>query len=288
MITFLHVVFDGLAFGMLLLLMTCGLSITVGFMGFLNLSHGTLAMLGGYVASILTSQYGWPFLLTLPVAFLFSGGMGLLLERLLYRHFYQAGGLNQMLLTIGVVYMMLAGANYLWGANQAPVQVPTYLMGQITLGPFELSSYRLFIVLIGAALLLLMAAGFEYTRFGNQILAAVEKPTMAAGLGIPIQRLFCLTFLIGSGLAGLGGALSVNLIGLAPSFPLKYLAYFLILVAVSGRGSIWGLAAACAFLGILDMLGKYYLPSMGAFILFLMAVLVLIWRPQGWFGKEPI
>jgi len=283
---FVGVLFDGFAYGMLLFILSVGLSVTLGMMNFINLAHCSFAMLGGYVTVTLMDRLGWPFLATLPAAFVVAALASVVLERALFRHLYRATDLAQCLLTIGVVFMSIAGAAYVWGTVQQPVALPAYLQGSVTLMGASFGAYRLF--LVGAALAIAMAlvAGLEWTRFGAQVRAAVDNQRMARGLGIDVDGAFAVTFALGSGLAGLGGALAIAMVGLDPSFAFTYLIYVLIVVAVGGLASIGGSFAAATLLGISDMAGKYYVPQLGAFLIYLVMVGLLMWRPAGLFGKR--
>jgi branched-chain amino acid transport system permease protein len=208
------------------------------------------------------------------------------LERALFRHLYRATDLAQCLLTIGVVFMSIAGAAYVWGTVQQPVALPAYLQGSVTLMGASFGAYRLF--LVGAALVITIAlvAGLEWTRFGAQVRAAVDNQRMARGLGIDVDGAFAVTFALGSGLAGLGGALGADILGLDPTFPLKFMVYFLIVCAVGGTSSITGPLVAALVLGIADVMGKYYAPKLGAFVVYVLMIAILLWRPQGLFTRE--
>src|SRR6185369_12995370 len=230
------VLFDGFAYGMLLFLLSVGLSVTLGMMNFVNLAHCSFAMLGGYVTVSLTNQLGWPFLATLPLAFASSAVVSVAFERVLYRRLYRATDLDQCLLTIGIVFVSVAVAAYIYGTIQQPIRLPSYLRGTVTVMGQSLGVYRLF--LIGMALLVtaLLVVALEWTRFGAQVRAAVDNQRMARGLGIDVDRVFAITFALGSGLAGLGGALAIEIVGLDHSFAFTYLIYVLIVVAVGGLG----------------------------------------------------
>ncbi|PWC37733.1 branched-chain amino acid ABC transporter permease [Azospirillum sp. TSO35-2] len=286
MVSLGNVLFNGLAYGMLLFVISVGLSVTMGLMGFANLAHGAFAMLGGYVATTLMNKAGVPFLLTLPIAFVAVAAVSVVLERVLYRRLYRAGELDQVLLTIGLVFMAVAGATYVWGPGQQPVRMPDYLTGQWTVAGIDIGVYRLFMILVGIAVTAALVLGIERTRFGAMIRAAVDNPRMAQGCGINVNRVFSLTFMAGSGLAGLGGAVGINLIGLDPGFPVKFMVYFLIVVAVGGLGSIKGSLIAALLLGVFDVGGKYYVPEVGAFIIYAVMVSLLLWRPAGLFGRR--
>jgi branched-chain amino acid transport system permease protein len=280
------VLFDGFAYGMLLFILSVGLSVTLGMMNFVNLAHCSFAMLGGYVTITMTQRLGWPFLAALPVAFLAAAAASVVLERLLYRRLYRASELDQCLLTIGIVFMSVAAAAYVYGTTQQPFETPAYLRGAVTLLGLRLGVYRLFLIGIALAIMLVLVLGLEYTRFGTQVRAAVDNQRMARGLGIDVDRRFALTFAVGSGLAGLGGALAIEIVGLDPAFALSYLVYVLIVVAVGGLGSIGGSFAAATLLGVSDVAGKYYVPELGAFLIYLVMVGLLMWRPSGLFGRR--
>jgi branched-chain amino acid transport system permease protein len=282
----LGVLFDGFAYGMLLFLLSVGLSVTLGMMNFINLAHCSFAMLGGYATVTLMSRTGWPFFATLPVAFLAAAAASVVLERLLYRRLYQASDLDQCLLTIGIVFMSVAAAAYLYGTDQQAVQLPEYLRGAIAVGGVRFGSYRLFLVGSALAVSLLLVVALERTRFGAQVRAAVDKQRMARGLGINVDGVFAVTFALGSGLAGLGGALAIEVVGLDPAFAFTNLIYVLIVVSVGGLGSIGGSFSAATLLGISDVAGKYYVPELGSFLIYLVMVGVLMWRPAGLFGKR--
>jgi branched-chain amino acid transport system permease protein len=280
------VLFDGFAYGMLLFILSVGLSVTLGMMNFVNLAHCSFAMLGGYVTITMTQRLGWPFLAALPAAFLAAAAASVVLERLLYRRLYRASELDQCLLTIGIVFMSVAAAAYVYGTTQQPFETPAYLRGAVTLLGLRLGVYRLFLIGIALAIMLVLVLGLEYTRFGTQVRAAVDNQRMARGLGIDVDRRFALTFAVGSGLAGLGGALAIEIVGLDPAFALSYLVYVLIVVAVGGLGSIGGSFAAATLLGVSDVAGKYYVPELGAFLIYLVMVGLLMWRPSGLFGRR--
>jgi branched-chain amino acid transport system permease protein len=281
-----NVLFNGIAYGMLLFLIAVGLSVTMGLMGFVNLAHGAFAMLGGYVTATLMLKAGFPFLLTLPAAFIVAAGAGALLERTLYRRLYRAGELDQVLLTIGLVFMAIGATTYFFGSGQQPIKVPQFLTGQVPFLGLDFGIYRLFLIAMGAAITVALIVGMERTRLGARIRASVDSQRMAEGVGINVTGVFAITFAVGSGLAGLGGALGVNLVGLDPTFPVKYMTYFLIVVAVGGLGSIRGSLLAALVLGIADVAGKYYVPETGAFIIYAVMVSILLWRPRGLFGKR--
>ncbi len=280
------VLFDGFAYGMLLFLLSVGLSVTLGMMNFVNLAHCSFAMVGGYTTVTLAGKLGWPFLATLPIAFVTGSLTSLILEKTLYRRLYRATDLDQCLLTIGIVFISVAAFAWFYSTEQQSARVPDFLQGSIQVAGMSFAAYRIFLIVLGLAITGLLIFLLERTRFGAQVRAAVDNQRMARGLGIDVDRAFMITFALGGGLAGLGGALAIQIVGLDPSFALSYLVYVLIVVAVGGLGSIGGSFAAAAVLGISDMAGKYYFPWLGAFLIYLVMVALLMWRPAGLFGKR--
>jgi branched-chain amino acid transport system permease protein len=281
------VLFDGFAYGMLLFLLSVGLSVTLGMMNFVNLAHCSFAMVGGYVTVSLMNQFGWPFFATLPMAFIAAAFISVILERVLYRRLYRATDLDQCLLTIGIVFVSVAVYAWFYGTVQQSVeQFPSYLRGSVQFMGMSFAVYRLFLIAVGIAVTAVLIFSLEYTRFGAQVRAAVDNQRMARGLGIDVDRAFMITFALGGGLAGLGGALAIEMVGLDPAFAFNYLVYVLIVVAVGGLGSIGGSFAAAVVLGVSDMAGKYYFPWLGAFLIYLVMVALLMWRPVGLFGKR--
>jgi len=291
----LTIFFDGIAYGMLLFILAVGLSVTMGLMNFINLAHGAFAMVGGYITVLLMQRLGLPFLLCLPAAFAGAALIGAVLERTLYRPLYHRPHLDQVLFSIGIVFMATAAVDYFIGSTQQIIQLPEWLKGRTELGSgnwiLGMGHYRLFIIAVCVALTVGLQYVLSRTRFGSRLRAAVDDQRVAAGLGINVNRVFLSTFAVGSGLAGLGGALGAEVLGLEPNFPLKFMVYFLIVVAVGGTSSISGPLLAALLLGIADVAGKYYIPKLGAFIVYTLMIVILVWRPQGLFvrqgGKSP-
>ncbi len=286
MTSILGVLFDGITYGCLLFIISIGLSVTMGLMNFINLAHGAFAMVGGYVCVVAMTRMGVPFLATLPIAFIVSAALGIVLERTLYQRLYGAAHLDQVMFSIGLVFVSIAGATYFFGPSQQPVALPQFLRGQVHVLGVDLGVYRLFLI----ALVLVVTAALHFllvgTRFGAQVRASVDNATAAAGMGINVNLVFAVTFALGSGLAGLGGGLGIDVLGLDPTFPLKYMVYFLLVVAVGGAGTIKGALAAAIILGVFDVAGKYYVPQVGAFVIYVMMVVLLLLFPAGLFGRR--
>ena len=282
----LTTLFNGLAYGFLLFIMAVGLSVTMGMMRFVNLAHVSLCMLGGYVTVTAMSKLGMHFLATLPLAFVATALFSIALERLVLRFFYDTDDLTQVLLTIGLVFMSVSSVAYFWGPTFQPVNMPAGLTGQVSVAGLMLERYRLFLVAVGIVLTLIILFGVERTRFGAMVRACVDNRRAAAGSGLNTQLVFALTFAIGGGLAGLGGALSASLLGLDPNFPFRYLVYMLIVVSVGGMGTIVGTLISALALGVADVATKYYLPAAGGSIIYIVTVAVMLWRPQGLLGRK--
>jgi branched-chain amino acid transport system permease protein len=280
------ILFDGLAYAMILFIISVGLSVTMGLMGFVNLAHGAFAMAGGYVTVSLMARLGLPFLLSLLIAFVAVGAASVLFERGLYRRLYNGSELDQVLLTIGLAFMAIAAFTFLYGPAPVPIAVPGYLHGHIDLGGRAFPTYRVFMIAVGATLIVALWYGFERTSLGARIRAAVDNRRMAQSIGIDVDRLFTLTFALGSGLAALGGGLAVDLLGLTPTFAVQYLVLFLIVVAVGGLGSIKGTILSALVLGIFDNAGKYLFPEGGGFFIYAVTVLLLVVRPAGLYGRD--
>jgi branched-chain amino acid transport system permease protein len=278
------IAFHGLAYAMVLYLISVGLSITMGLMGFVNLAHGVFAMAGGYVAISLMNRAGIPFFLALAIAFVVVAVASMALERTLYARLYSAAELDQVLLTIGLVFMAGAAAKFIWGPLPLPVRLPDYLRGQIDIAGRLFPVYRSFLIVGGAAVATMLWLGLERTRFGAQIRATVDNRRIAQSLGINTALLFTCTFAVGSGLAALGGALGADLLAIDPTYAQEHLVFFLIVVSVGGLGSIRGPFVAALLLGIADTACKYLIPEFGAFFIYAATLGLLLWRPHGLFG----
>jgi branched-chain amino acid transport system permease protein len=280
------VAFHGVAYGMILYVISVGLSVTMGLMGFTNLAHGVFAMAGGYVLVTALSQWDVPFPLALLLAFVLVALASVVLERLLYSRLYGAVELEQVLLTIGLIFMSVAVARLIFGTLQQPVVLPEYLKGQFSLLGRDFPAYRVFLILFSAGIIAILWFGVERTIWGAKVRAAVDNRAMAQSIGINTRRLFAITFAVGSGLAGLGGALGAEIVAIQPTYPFEQLVYFLIVVSVGGLGSLRGPFVAALLIGITDTACKYWLPQFGAFFIYIATIGLLLWRPAGLFGKR--
>ena len=280
----LTVLFDGIAYGMLLFVLAVGLSVTLGLMNFVNLAHGAFAMAGGYLGVALVNRMGVPFFAALPLVFVATALIGVVLERLLYVHVYAKSHLDQVLFTIGLVFMSVAAVDYFLGSSQQFIELPDVLRQRYRIFGAGIGAYRIFTIVLCGVLAVALQFVLSRTRFGARLRAGVDDRAVARGLGIRVGLVFTVTFAVGSGLAGLGGALGAEFLGLDPTFPLKFMIYFLIVVAVGGTSSLAGPFVAAILLGIADVAGKYYVPTLGAFVIYTVMVVVLLWRPRGLFA----
>ena len=280
------ILFDGLAYAMFLFITSVGLSVTMGLMGFVNLAHGAFAMAGGYIVVSLTRSLGLGFVPSLLVSAVVIAAASVPFERGLYRRLYKSTDLEQVLVTIGLAFMAIAAFTYFYGPIPKSVPLPSWLEGDVNLGFRSFPSYRAFLILIGAVLITILWYAFERTNIGAKIRAAVDNRRMAESVGINVDRLFTLTFALGSGLAALGGGFAIQLFGLTPSFAVLYLVLFLIVVAVGGLGSLKGTLLAALVIGIIDTGGKYMYPQAGNFFIYAITVVVLLIKPAGFYGRE--
>ncbi len=279
------ILFHGLAYAMILYIISVGLSVTMGLMGFVNLAHGVFAMLGGYVMTGLMNNYGVPFGFALLAAFIVLALVSIVLERGLYSRLYGAGELEQVLFSIGLIFMAVAAVRYAWGPLPQRMVVPELLRGTIDLGFRSFPTYRTFLIGTSFLLILSLWLAIERTNFGAQVRAAVDNRRMAESLGINTGRLFTLTFALGSGLAAFGGGIGAEILAINPAYATDHLVYFLMVVAVGGLGSVRGPFVAALLLGIGDTACKYLAPQLGAFFIFAAMIALLLWRPSGLFGR---
>ncbi len=280
------ILLGGVAAGMVLFIVSVGLSVTMGLMGFVNLAHGGFAMLGGYVIVLAMRYWGLSFPAALALAFVAVAAFSVVLERLLYARLYRAAELDQVLFTIGLVFVMTAAVTLGVGPETQVVQLPDWLRGQSDIGFIKYRTYSLALIAAGTLLVIALWLGFERTRFGAQIRAAVDNRLMAQSVGVDVGRLFTATFALGSGLAAVGGGLGAEILGLDPNYPLRYLVYFLIVVSVGGLGRVTGVFFAALLIGVLDFLLKIYFPKGGTIFIYALTLVLLLWRPQGLFGKR--
>jgi len=276
---------DGIAYGMILFMISVGLSVTMGLMRVINLAHGGFALLGGAFAHWLSFRLGLPFISAALLAILASVAIAWPLERLLFRHIYRMDELRQVLATVGITFLMIASVNLWLGSSLLAIRLPAWLTGSIDLGFRVLPLHRLAVIVTGLVVILALLALVRHTRFGTRLRAAVDQPKTAAALGIDTGRLFSLAFMLGAGLAALGGILGAELLPIDASYPLRYMVLFLMVVIVGGMGSVGGTFLAALGLGILDTAARYIIPDFGAIVFYLMMIVVVLLRPNGLLGR---
>lgn len=276
----LTVILDGISYGMILFMISVGLTITMGLMRVVNLAHGSFAMVGGYVAGYIT-QNGGDFYLACLAAAVVAGILGGITEITLIRPLYRKGELAQVLLTIGIVFFVTSAVTWIFGTFPYPVVLPDYLTQPIYIGFRSYPTYRLFLILIGGATALILWYVIENSLFGARLRAGVDNARMARAVGMNVTLLFTLTFIGGSALAGFGGAIGAGILTLEPNYALRYVVLFLVVVIVGGEGSFKGSLLAAIAIGIIDTLGKYFMPMASSYLLYIAVFVLLLWRPKG-------
>jgi branched-chain amino acid transport system permease protein len=276
----LTVLLDGISYGMILFLISVGLTVTMGLMRIVNLAHGAFAMIGGYVAGYLT-QRGGNFYLAIVAAAGAAGMLGAAAEMTIYRPLYRKGELGQVLLTVGIVFVATGAITAIFGAFPYPVVFPRYLTQPVDIGFRTYPAYRLFLIAVGIAIALVLWLVLDGSIYGARLRAAVDNPRMARAVGIDVNRLFTLTFIVGCGLAGLGGAIGSSILALEPAYALEYIVLLLVVVILGGEGNFAGSFIAALALGIIDTIGKYFVPQAAAYLIYGAAFILLLWRPRG-------
>ncbi|MCW1932369.1 branched-chain amino acid ABC transporter permease [Pararhodobacter zhoushanensis] len=282
--TLLSILVDGIAYGMILFMISVGLSVTMGLMRVINLAHGGFAMLGGALAHwLIAAGLGYWSAMALAVAATML--IALPLERLLYQRIYRMGELQQVLATIGIAFLMIASVNLWLGSTILAIPTPPLLRGALDLGFRTLPYHRIVVIIAGLIVIAFLYLLIERTRFGIRLRAAVDHRATASVLGINTAAIYALTFMLGAGLAALGGALGAELLPIDAYYPLRYMVLFLTVVAVGGMGSITGSFVAALGLGILDTAARYLVPDFGTIAFYAVMMLLLTLRPHGLMGR---
>lgn len=280
------IVLYGLSYGLVLFIIAIGLVVTMGLMRVMNLAHGAFAAVGGYLAVSLMNVEGVPFSAALAIAVIGVAALSVVLERLIYAHLYNKPPLDQVLMTLGVNFVVIGGLALLFGPNLFPMRLPDFLRGNVDLGFRTFELYRIFVIAAGAAVVIILWFGFDRTNFGARLRAAVDNPSMARAIGINVDRLFALSFAIGSGLAAFGGAVGAAMLPMEPLYPLKYLVFVLIVVSLAGSGGVWAAFGAAITVGIIDTAGRYLLPDVGSFLIYVLLIVLVVWRREGLFSGK--
>jgi branched-chain amino acid transport system permease protein len=274
------ILLDGLAYGMILFIISVGLTVTMGLMRVINLAHGGFAMAGGYLAAMMIPA-GVPFVVATALATVAAGILGGIAEITVFRPLYRKGELAQVLMTFGLTFVFIAALTWLFGTNVKILPIPASLTGLVDLGFRTYPTYRLFLIVVGFVLFLLLWFVIDGSRYGARLRAAVDNPRMARAVGIDVNRLFTITFVIGCALAGFGGVIGAEMLQLDPFYALRYLVLFLVVVAVGGLGSFKGSFVAAITIGVVETAGKFLFTDIAAFLLFALVLLLLLWRPNG-------
>jgi branched-chain amino acid transport system permease protein len=276
---------NGVAYAMILFLMSVGLTITLGVMRIANLAHCGFAMFGGYLAFGLVATGHFSLFTALPLAVIGTMLLGAVLERSVYRWVYGTGQLGQILMTLGLVFIFVASGNLFLGSDLHAIPLPDWLSQVWIWDAIAISAYRVFIIAVSVAIAGICWAILEFTDFGAKLRAAVDNPRMARCIGIDVPLVFSITFSVGCGLAGAAGVLATQIMPLEPWYAFEYLVPLLMVVAVGGLGSLKGSFYAALMLGVVDTFGRYFIPAAGAFIIYFAVVALLLWRPRGVFAR---
>lgn len=279
--TIAFIVLYGLSYGLVLCLIALGLVITMGLMRVINLAHGAFAAIGGYLAISLMQQHGWAYAVAVPVAVIAVAIFGVAAERLLYVHLYKRSDLDQVLVTIGFNFVVIALLTMWFGPNVMRIDLPAYLKGNVDLGVREFEVYRVFSAVVCLVIIGALWWVFERTSTGARLRAAVDNRGMAQAMGMNVPVLFSATFALGCGLAALGGILAAPMLPMEPMWPLKHLVLVLVIVALAGHGQVTASVAVAVIVGLFETAGRYLFPQSGAFLIYLLLIALIVWRPDG-------
>ncbi|CAN7157156.1 branched-chain amino acid ABC transporter permease [Bosea sp. LjRoot90] len=283
--TYFSVAIDALAYGMVLFVISIGLSITMGLMRVVNLAHGAFAMVGGYIASHATQELGFGYASAILIAVGITVIAAIPIERLLYRRIYGAPELTQVLMTIGITFCIIGIANYLLGPTLKVIPLPEFLRGPVDLGFRSIAAHKLFAIAVGGGVAIALWYLIERTAFGIRIRATVDNSAMAGSLGVNAKLVYAASFAVAVGLAALGGIVGAQMLPIEPYYALRYMVTFLVVVSIGGAGSIQGALLACLLLGAIDTTGRFLVPEYGEFFSYLAVVVVVSLYPNGLFGR---
>jgi branched-subunit amino acid ABC-type transport system permease component len=275
---------NGLSYGVLLFLLSVGLTLIFGMLDVVNLAHGSFYLLGAYAGLTLIAATG-NFWLALAVAPLAVGAIGALIERGLLRPLYRRPTLDQVLLTFGLIYFFEDMVKWIWGGKIRSIPAPALFSGSVELGPVTIPSYRLFVIAFGLVMAVVLWALIEKTRLGSIIRAGVFDAEMTAGLGINISRVFTGVFAFGAALGGLSGVIAGPIQSAYPSMGVSILIPALIVVVVGGLGSLKGSLVGSLIIGQAETFGKAWLPGVSMLMIYIVMALIVLLRPQGLFGR---
>ncbi len=284
--TILSIAFDGIAYGMVLFIISIGLSIMMGLMRVVNLAHGAFAMIGGYLASYAMRDLGMNYALAIVAAVIGTIIIAIPFEVLLYRRIYRkSDALTQLLLTIGITFFIIGIANFVLGPTLKSIPLPSALSGPTDIGFRMVPTHRIFVIICGVIAALALWFLIDKTEFGVRLRASVDNSDMADSLGIRTEWIYAATFALAVGLGAFGGVVGAELMPIEPYYALRYMVTFLVVVSVGGAGSITGAISASLLLGLADTTGKYLAPEYGEFFFYLVVILVVFLFPRGLFGR---
>ncbi|UXM96317.1 branched-chain amino acid ABC transporter permease [Bartonella sp. HY329] len=276
---------DAFAYGTVLFIISIGLSLTMGLMRVVNLAHGAFAMIGGYLAAYGVSELHLNYFAAMALAIFITILIAIPLERFLYRRIYGAPELTQVLMTIGITFVIIGITNYLAGPTLKTIAIPEFLQGSVDIGFRAIAAQRLFVIASGMIIALSLWLLIERTRFGIKLRAAVDNANMAQILGIKTQTIYTLSFALAIGLAAFGGIIGAELLPLNPYYAMRYMVTFLVVVSIGGAGSIPGALIACLLLGAIDTTGRYIVPEYGEFFFYLAVIIIVMCFPRGLVGR---
>lgn len=283
--TLASIAIDAFAYGTILFIISIGLSVTLGLMRVVNLAHGAFAMIGGYLASYSVTELRFHYFVAMILAVVLTILIAIPAERFLYRKIYGAPELTQVLMTIGITFLVIGVTNYVAGPTLKTIPLPDFLTGSVDIGFRALPKQRLFLIVIG----MVVAAGLwfliEKTNFGIKLRAAVDNANMAQALGIRTQIIYAVSFAIAIGLAAMGGIIGSELLPLDPYYALRYMVVFLVVVSIGGAGSIPGALFSSLLLGVIDTTGRYIAPEFGEFFFYFAVIFIVTLFPRGLAGR---
>lgn len=283
--TVLSIAVDALAYGMVLFVISIGLSVTMGLMRVVNLAHGAFAMIGGYFASYAAKDLGLGYAAGILLAIIGTVVIAIPIERFLYRRIYGAPELTQVLMTIGITFCVIGITNFAFGPTLKTVPLPAALQGSVDLGFRSVATHRIFAIACGLAVAAALWFLIERTNFGIKLRAAVDNAAMTAALGVRTEMVYAVSFAVAIALAAFGGVIGAELLPLEPYYALRYMVTFLVVVSVGGAGSISGALIACLLLGAIDTTGRYLAPEYGEFFFYLAVILIVTLFPRGLAGR---
>ncbi len=282
-----NIAIDAIAYGMVLFIISIGLSVMMGLMKVINLAHGAFAMLGGYLASFLLVSLGWDFVPAVVVAVGATALISLPVEIVLYRRIYKSRDpLVHLLMTIGITFLAIGVVNFFFGPTIKSIPLPEAISGPIDVGIRTMPAHRLFVIACGVVVAVSLWFLIERTAFGIRLRAAVDNANMASALGVRTRWIYSATFALASALAAFGGIVGADLLPLEPFYALRYMVVFLVVVSVGGAGSILGALASSMTLGFVDTAARYLAPDLGEFFFYLSVMVIAFLFPHGMFGKD--